>query len=363
MSHKSVADSTLIRFWITIAAMTMIVAGCSKPGPVSVDPPLQEPRVGKRILYSVIYPEGTVGIDWSEYDGSRRQTLLKPGWILESQPRGGRFVAMKYDATDSLKEGDSLFVVNIADRKRTLIGVFGSPAMDYAILSPDGLKVLHISGTYTATLTIMNIDGTGSQVLTTDAYGIVEPSFSPDGSKVAYAREEWSNASVRVVGIDGSNDREIVDTLNNTQEGRISWSPDGSRIAYTGFDQRHSTVAVVNIDGSGWRNLTDGKQNDFNPAWSPDGSRIAFTTLTPFSSNRDIAVMNADGSERRIVTVTAEEREGSAQWSPDGGQLLFTSSNGTNLPTSLRVLDLSSSTITTIVSTVVGQGYWDYSDK
>lgn len=364
MTHITAAVTSLIRFRIAVTCIVMVIPGCSKPGPVTVDPPADQPRVGNRILYSANYGDGTFGIDWCEYDGSRRQTLLKPHWVLVSQPRGGRFVAMRYSGTDSLGAKDSLFVVNIADRRQTLIGVFNGYPADNGILSPDGLKVLLVSGELPTKLTIANVDGTGRQTIVSDAYVMVEPSFSPDGRMIAYAREgrDWDRASLHVVGADGTNDHEIVDSLNIKDGNRVSWSPDGRRIAYTGFDGRQSTVSVVNADGSDRRHLTDGGQNDFDPAWSPDGLQIAFTTSPHFTSRKEIAVINVDGSDRQDVTATPDEHEGNAQWSPDNRRLLLSSSR-VSVPASLRVLGLSSGTMTTIDSAMTGQGYWDYSSR
>jgi TolB protein len=365
-----IIQSVSFRFLIPMAGMLALLYGCSKPAPVTVDPSGDTPRIGKRILFSVVYPDGTFGIDWCEHDGSRRQTLSEKYWSLESQPSGGRFLANKLVAIGS-PENVSLAVINIADRKPTPIEVFPTDSSYYeALLSPDGSKVLLISGEHadSQTMTIMNLDGTGRQVLVDDSDLIRDPSFSPDGRLIAYISnvpdvfpDDWQRASIRIVGVDGSGDHELLDSLNTVRGGRVSWSPDGRRLAYTGFSGRESTVAVMNVDGSGRQNLTDGMQNDFDPAWSPDGSQIAFTTLAPFTDKTDIVVINSDGSGRRDVTSMMEDRQENARWSPDGGRLLFSSYKAANLHSDLGVVNLSSNTITMIANNVWGQGYWDYS--
>src|SRR5437899_5808917 len=64
------------------------------------------------------------------------------------------------------------------------------------------------------------------------------------------------------------------------QEFDPSWSPDGSRIAYRhqSDDDRTCDIFTMRADGSGGRNLTRNRVADWGPAWSPDGMRIAFNS-------------------------------------------------------------------------------------
>src|SRR5436309_6056335 len=56
-----------------------------------------------------------------------------------------------------------------------------------------------------------------------------------------------------------------------------SWSPDGRRIAFASFrDGSGSDIYVMNADGSQQTRLTFDGQSD-QPAWSPDG-RIVFSS-------------------------------------------------------------------------------------
>ena len=53
-----------------------------------------------------------------------------------------------------------------------------------------------------------------------------------------------------------------------------SWSPDGTQIAYRSDRGDESEIWVMNADGTGQRRLTAG----LSPAWSPDGSSIAYAS-------------------------------------------------------------------------------------
>ena len=118
------------------------------------------------------------------------------------------------------------------------------------------------------------------------------------------------NGDIYVVNTDGTDLKQLTD--DPAWEESPSWSPDGSKIAWVvgegidpdiapSFDyQPTPAVWVMNADGSGKMQLTRGPVHGDHPTWSPDGTRIAFLGYWP--KKEAICVINADGSGLRQVT-------------------------------------------------------------
>jgi hypothetical protein len=152
---------------------------------------------------------------------------------------------------------------------------------------------------------VMNADGSDQVNLSNSAGSDRRPSWSPDGSKIAFTSSRDGNFETYVMNADGTDQ---VNLSNNPAfDVDPMWSPDGTRIVFESNRDATSTVFylaeiyVMNADGTGVIRLTDDPGSDWSPAWSPDGSKIAFTSSRDGVSN-EIYVMNADGSDVTRLT-------------------------------------------------------------
>ena len=111
-----------------------------------------------------------------------------------------------------------------------------------------------------------------------------------------------------------------------------TWSPDGTRLAFTGLSEGMSNLFVVDADGTGLRRLTEGRAAALHPSWSPDGRTIAFVTDTGPQSN--FAELRAGPLSIALYDVATGgiellpgmvETNINPQWSPDGTSIAFVS--------------------------------------
>ena len=178
---------------------------------------------------------------------------------------------------------------------------------------------------------VMNPDGSGQTRLTNNDVRDEDPSWSPDGKKIAFRHrdnpDDGFSTEIYVMNPDGSGQTRLTNNSANDED--PSWSPDGKKIAFTSYfrnvDIGNDGIYVMNAaDGSGVTRLTAGGED---PSWSPDGKKIAFTSFRDAKggSNNAIYVMNAaDGSGVTRLTGT-DAYYSSPSWSPDGKKIAFSS--------------------------------------
>ena len=159
------------------------------------------------------------------------------------------------------------------------------------------------------------------QVLESQGFGMdVEPSWSPNGRKLAIATSDASgqNFDIAVLDANGAGRRRITSGASWDEE--PAWSPNGNRIAFASDRNGNFNIYTVRPDGSGLRQLTNSPCEDTEPSWSPDGSKIVFTSRR--GGFPHLWTMNADGSdERKLLAANAW----SPAWSPDGATIAFVS--------------------------------------
>jgi Tol biopolymer transport system component len=162
--------------------------------------------------------------------------------------------------------------------------------------------------------------------------------FSPDGKLLAFART-WGDGragtlrnELAVVGLDGAGARSLArnpDPFGSRYD--PTFTPDGTRIAFPAAD---GSLALVPVSGGAATRLTQpprrvSDRRDARPLFSADGRSVAFTR-TRAGGPSEVWVVDADGTGLRQLTITplptepGRPRSGSTAlaWSPDGPSLL-----------------------------------------
>jgi Tol biopolymer transport system component len=146
----------------------------------------------------------------------------------------------------------------------------------------------------------------------------VEPAWSPDGTKIAFASMRDGTPHIYAMDADGTRTRRITDS--EQEDEHPSWSADGKTIVFS----REGAIFTVPSTGGATHRVGHGLGNARSPAVSPDGKLIAYDYRRPGYSIREIYVMNADGTGIRQVTRLGYVSSLPA-WSPDGKTLAFQS--------------------------------------
>lgn len=200
-----------------------------------------------------------------------------------------------------------------------------------------------------ADIAVVDAAGGDRRQLTTSRALETSPSFSPDGTKIAYWSREAAGlpVSLWVMNADGSTPHRLTGSSDfaGSEGFQVAWSPDSLRVAFAVGDYFWSSqIFVVGVDGVGLVRVGDASLARSDPAWSPDGRLIAFRGHTigvgadasPADPAIGVYVIAPDGTgERRIGQ---SPRAGGApnhwafggpgvgappSWSRDGKSLLY----------------------------------------
>jgi Tol biopolymer transport system component len=102
-----------------------------------------------------------------------------------------------------------------------------------------------------------------------------DPSFSPDGSRIAFASNRSGYFEIWVCGRDGENPHRLT-SFGGPDVGSPRWSPDGRHIAFDGRPGDNPDIYVVESDGGAVQRITSRHSDDARPSWSGDGRWIYF---------------------------------------------------------------------------------------
>jgi len=173
----------------------------------------------------------------------------------------------------------------------------------------------------------MNAEGDGEERLTDESgdpatpaglFFQIEPAWSPDGTRIAFASKREGSFDIYAMNADGSDTVRLTSTRED--DNHPSWSADGERIVFS--RGAPADLWVMNTDGSDARAILGGMPSDTQPAWSPDGTTIAFTRRAPGTSVRDLWLVRPDGSGLRRLTSLQAVSDG-PDWAPDSATIAF----------------------------------------
>lgn len=253
-----------------------------------------------------------------------------------------------------------IYVANPDGSHETQLTTLGSDISDW---SPDGHRIafdFFDPDGNSGNIGIINADGSGFVQLTHETNdAIVEPAWSPDGTRLAVGRPigDHPHDICIISAATGAILSHVTANPFGWFDGEPRWSPDGQWIAFDrvkkGLNRTDLVTAfVVRADGTSLRQLASwGRQVQY-PDWSPDGSRLVVTSRSEPGAPASIFTIRPDGSRLTLVVKsTGLAGFDHPRWSPDGTKIIFQGSpDPVNQPSGLWSVDADGANLTLVAS-------------
>jgi len=168
------------------------------------------------------------------------------------------------------------------------------------------------------TLEVADSDGANPQVVLNSDYPIMSPTWSPDGSQLAYVSFEGNRSAIWVQDL--STGKRYRLTRFKGINGAPSWSPRGDKIAVTLSKGGNPDIYVINLDTRAITQVTRNGAIDTEPAWFPDDQTLIFTSDR--SGQPQIFEKKIGSDTARRLTFDTSYAAGGAV-SPDGKTIAY----------------------------------------
>jgi uncharacterized repeat protein (TIGR01451 family) len=197
--------------------------------------------------------------------------------------------------------------------------------------SPDGTQLAfdrNISGSVDI-WRITALGGNPPSQITTRAVSDLHPDWSSDGTQIVFAAPSSAGGQpdLWLVPPTGGSPTLLAEDANGNDR-FPSWSPDGTQVAFNKDSGSGHDIFVIPATGGTPVQITTDSGNDVHPTWSPDGTMLAFLSNRGNGDNNIWVIPAAGGTATQITFNTAND--GAPDWSPDGTQIAFQSNRSGN---------------------------------
>ena len=255
-----------------------------------------------------------------------------------------------WDVVRGLDLGGQSFAVSAADLRlsahRISDFVYEKLTGEKGIFSTRIAYVTKTAQRYT--LWVADADGENSQSALASPEPIISPSWSPNGSQLAYVSFESRKPVIYAHDV-ASGKRRLLANFRGSNSAP-TWSPDGRQIVATLSRDGGSQLYAIDANGGEPRRLTQSQSIDTEPAFSPDGKFIYF--VSDRGGAPQIYRMSATGSGVERITFAGNYNISPAI-SPDGKYLAYVSRIGGAFK--LQVMELSGGAVTSLTDTAADE--------
>ena len=248
--------------------------------------------------------------------------------VVGSVERDNRGLLVRYSLHDIYGER-ILFAERIPDSSDSLrdVGHYISDRIYEALTGIKGIfstRLLYVSAErrsekdQTFKLILSDADGGRPRTIFQSSEPILSPSWSPDGSRVAYMSFRGKRAGIYVQTLASGEVQKVSEFpgLNSAP----SFSPDGRKLVLTLSRDVNPEIYIANLRTGELERMTDHFAIDTEASWSPDGRSIMFTSSR--GGKPQLYMMNVADKSVKRVTFDGDYNSNGA-FTPDGESIVF----------------------------------------
>jgi uncharacterized repeat protein (TIGR01451 family) len=229
------------------------------------------------------------------------------------------------------------------------------PVLNNTIPAPVAVYRLAYDAKPTDNFDVFAIDADGTNLVnvSNQPNGDLDPTWSPDGTRLAWVHFYGGKGDILVASADGSNQTNV--SSSSKEDRAPAWSPDGSKIAFASYRDNRWEIYTVSPDGSGLTRITYNSCQSHDPVWSPDSTKIAY--VCGLDENEEVYIANPDGSNPVRLTKNDVPDE-ALDWSPDSTRIAYVRYDGrAKKDSEIWIANVNTVSNSKLLST----GYADYS--
>jgi Tol biopolymer transport system component/DNA-binding winged helix-turn-helix (wHTH) protein len=350
---SSAGLSTLRRYWLVAAALTIAVIGVwvfgRRAQVSSVSKENTADLTGPQIVVNSLTnlsdhtSQAAFSPDGSRVAFVREGFLSANGGIWWKQVAGEELVQVTNNKDDCCPvwSGDGQWVAfsRVSGGRRKIYKVAANGGELHELLttdpvarheefdwSPDGKAIafVDLAGPETPAIFLYSLEERKIRQITTPAMPELDwgPRFSPDGSRISFVRKD----DIMVISV-GAKEIQRLTRGGGRVMGSPAWTPDGQWVVFASMHKEGPTLMRVSATGGVATPIGEAGKLAWNPAISRRGFRLACDHLSVSRSIDQLDLVPAGQETRTLVTTEKGENAG-AQVSHDGTKLVFQSDRG-----------------------------------